>query len=48
MNNEEQMRFNFMARLAHDAITIVASKETALAKVLGDRYETIIGHRERP
>lgn len=38
----------FMARVAHDAITIIASDNPELAKILGDRYQTIIGHRDRP
>ena len=49
MNSEElEMQLLFMSRVAHDAITIIANDNPSLAKILGDRYQTIVGHRERP
>lgn len=45
---ESDIELLIMSRIAHDAISIIADSMPELAKILGDRYESIIGHRDRP
>jgi len=50
MSDNEMLidKLNKLSRVTHDAISIIAELGyTDLAKTLGDRYELVVGHRDR-